>query len=100
MSNSRSGTAGGMCAQSTSTSPTAATLLGAEQVREDALAVVGVVDEQQQVAQADQRVGVVPGPGQRVGPAVDVTDYVDPHRVNYSWAMRLEVRCASTAFPR
>ena len=43
------------------------------------LAVVGVVDEQQQVAQADQRVRAVTGPPERVGPAMDVTDHVDPH---------------------
>ena len=41
--------------------------------------MVGVVQEQQQVAEADQRVGAVTGAPQRVSPAVHVADHVDPH---------------------
>ena len=54
-------------------------LLGAEQAGKDPLAVVGVVDEQQQVAEADQRVGAVAGRAQRIGPAMNVAYHVDPH---------------------
>ena len=53
--------------------------LGAEQVGEDALAVVGVVEEQEQVAQADQRVGTVGRAGQRIRAAVYVAHHVDSH---------------------
>ena len=42
--------------------------------------VVGVVEEEHQVAQADQGVGAVAGAGQGVGPTVDVADDVQPHR--------------------
>ena len=49
---------------------------------EDALAVVVVVDEKNQISEADERVGAVPGPGQRVGPAMHITDYMDPHAGN------------------
>ena len=52
---------------------------GAEQIGEDALAVVGIVEEQEQVAQADQRVGAVGRPGQRVRTAVYVAHHVDSH---------------------
>ena len=41
--------------------------------------MVGVVDEQQQVAQADQGVRAVRGPGQRVRAAVHVAHHVDAH---------------------
>src|SRR5260370_81969 len=51
----------------------------AEQVGEDALAVVGVVEEQEQVAQADQRVGAVARAGQRIRAAVYVAHHVDSH---------------------
>jgi hypothetical protein len=53
--------------------------LGAEQVGEDAFPVVGVVEEQQQVAQADQRVGSASRAGQRVRPPVHVAHYVNSH---------------------
>ena len=53
-------------------------LLGAEQVGEDALPVIGVVDEQQQITQADQRVRATRA-GQRVRAAMHITDHVDPH---------------------
>ena len=54
-------------------------VLGAEQLGEDPLGVVVVVDEQQQVAEADQDVGPVARLGQRVGAAVHIADDVDPH---------------------
>jgi hypothetical protein len=53
--------------------------LGAEQGGEDALRVVVVVDEKDQVTQADQRVRAVARPGQRVDPAMDIADDMDPH---------------------
>ena len=40
-----------------------------------------VVEEEDQVAEADQRVGAVARPGQRVGPAVHVADHMNPHAV-------------------
>jgi hypothetical protein len=43
--------------------------------------VVGVVEEQHKVAQADHRVGAVAELGERVGAGVDVGDHVDPHTV-------------------
>ena len=58
--------------------------LGPEQVGEDALAVVGVVEEQEQVAQADQRVGAVGRAGQRIRAAVDVAHHVDSHDTTVS----------------
>ena len=51
----------------------------AEQVGEDAPRVVGVVEEQQQVTEADQRVRAVAGPAERIGPAVHVTHHMHPH---------------------
>ena len=42
-------------------------------------AVVGVVNEQQQVTQADQCVSAVPGGGKRIGPAMHIADHVHPH---------------------
>ncbi|GAA1330208.1 hypothetical protein GCM10009647_069330 [Streptomyces sanglieri] len=39
--------------------------------------MVGVVEEEHQVTEADQRVGAVPGAGQRLGVAVHVADHVD-----------------------
>src|ERR1700722_20176503 len=53
--------------------------LGPEQVGEDALPMVGVVEEQQQVAQADQRVGTVGRAGQRIRAAVYIAHHVDSH---------------------
>src|SRR5262249_49762420 len=53
--------------------------LGPEQVGEDALAMVVVVEEQQQVTQADQRVGTVGRAGQRICPGVHIAHYVDSH---------------------
>jgi len=53
--------------------------LRAEEFGENALPVIGVVDEQQQIAEADQRVCAVGCGGQRVGPAVHVADHVNPH---------------------
>ena len=54
-------------------------LLRSEQIREDAAPMVGVVHEQQQVAQADERVRVPRRRGQRVGPAVYIAHHVNPH---------------------
>jgi hypothetical protein len=56
-----------------------ARLLRAEQAGKDPLAVVGVVDEQQQIAEAYQCVSALPGRFERVGAAMDVADHVDPH---------------------
>ena len=42
-------------------------------------AVVGIVEEQEQVAQADQRVGAVARAGQRIRAAVYVAHHVNPH---------------------
>src|SRR4029077_5893118 len=50
-----------------------------EQVGEDTLAVVGVVEEQEQVTQADQGVRAVARAGQRVRAAVYVAHHVDSH---------------------
>ncbi|MFC6676279.1 hypothetical protein ACFQE7_09840 [Nonomuraea ferruginea] len=55
---------------------------GAEQIGEDALAVVVVVDEQDEITETDQRVGAVSRGRQCVGPAVYVTDHMDPHAGN------------------
>lgn len=41
--------------------------------------MVGVVHEEEQVAEADERVGPVARAGERVGLAVDVADDVDSH---------------------
>ena len=54
-------------------------LLRAEQVGEDAAPVVGVVQEQQQVPQADERVRPAGRGRQRVEPAMDVAHQVNPH---------------------
>ncbi|GAB2927246.1 hypothetical protein GCM10027028_27440 [Streptomyces sundarbansensis] len=40
--------------------------------------MVGVVEEEHQVTEADQRVGTVPRTGQGLGVAVHVADHVDP----------------------
>ena len=53
--------------------------LRSEQVGEDALPVVGIVEEQQQVAQADHRVGPAARAGQRVRPPVHVAHHVNSH---------------------
>jgi hypothetical protein len=53
--------------------------LGTEQIGKDALRVVRVVNEQQQVTQADQRVSAVPRCGQRIGPAMHIADHVHSH---------------------
>ena len=60
----------------------------AEQVGEDALAVVGVVEEQQQVAQADQGVRAVARAGQCVRAAVYVAHHVDSHVTTVSLPWR------------
>ena len=52
---------------------------GAEQVGEYPARMVRVVEEKQQVAEADQRVSAVAGAAERVGPAVHIADHVDPH---------------------
>jgi hypothetical protein len=52
-------------------------VLDAEQVGEDAAGVVGVVEEEDQVAETDQGVGAVAGSGQVTGVAVHVADHVD-----------------------
>ena len=51
----------------------------------DALAVVDVFEEQEQVAQADQRVGAVRRSGQRVRAAVHVADHVNSHVTTVGW---------------
>jgi hypothetical protein len=53
--------------------------LGSEQVGEDALTVVRVVYEKQQVTEADQGICAVAGRSQGVGPAMNVAYHVDPH---------------------
>src|SRR6266487_3843749 len=50
-----------------------------EQVGEYPPPVVGVVNEQQQIAQAEQRVRAVGRDGQCIGPAVHVADHMNPH---------------------
>ena len=50
-----------------------------EQVGEDSLTVIGVVDEEEQISQADKGVGALPGRAQGVRPAVNVTYHVHPH---------------------
>jgi hypothetical protein len=54
-------------------------LLGAEQVRKYALAMVGVVNEQQQVTEADQCISTLAGYAERVGPAMYIAYHVHPH---------------------
>ncbi|GAA3067082.1 hypothetical protein GCM10020000_59190 [Streptomyces olivoverticillatus] len=54
-------------------------VLDAEELGEDAARVVGVVEEEHQVAQAHQGVGAVARPGQSFGVAVYVADHVDSH---------------------
>lgn len=56
----------------------------AEQRGEDPAARVLVVQEQHQVAEADQHVGAVTGPGERLDTAVDVADHVNRTRVSVS----------------
>src|SRR5262249_11749626 len=57
---------------------------GAEQVGEDALAIIGVVEEKQQGAQANQP-GRAPGrAGQRIRAAVYVAHHVDSHATTVS----------------
>src|ERR1700730_5900019 len=51
----------------------------AEQVSKDASPVIGVVDEQQQVSEADQGVRAVGRAPERIGPAMNIADYVHPH---------------------
>ena len=58
-------------------------VLDAEQVGEDAAGVVGVVEEEHEVAEADQGVGAVAGPGQVPAVAVHVADHVDAHATPY-----------------
>ena len=53
--------------------------LRAEQVGKNAVPVVRVVHEQQQVAEADKGVRAVGRALQRVGPAMHITDHVHPH---------------------
>jgi hypothetical protein len=53
--------------------------VGAEQAAHDPAAVVVVVDEQDQVAQADKRVGARRGGRERVRPSVHVAHHMDPH---------------------
>jgi hypothetical protein len=55
----------------------AAGVLRAEQVGEDAARVVRVVEEEEEVPQADQGVGAVTGPGQVTGVAVHIADDMD-----------------------
>ncbi|GFN03318.1 hypothetical protein GCM10010298_09180 [Streptomyces microflavus] len=40
--------------------------------------MVGVVEEEHQVTEADEGVGAVPGAGQGLGVAVHIADHVDP----------------------
>lgn len=54
---------------------------GAEEVGEDAARVVRVVEEEDQVAEADQGVGPVPGRRQVPTVAMDVTDHMHAHGV-------------------
>ena len=56
----------------------AASLVRAEQVGEDALPVVRVVDEQQQITQADEGVRATRA-GQRIRAAMHIADHVNPH---------------------
>jgi hypothetical protein len=53
--------------------------VGNEKVGKDAARVVGVVQEQHQIAQADQGIRAVAGSGQVAGVAVHVTDHMDAH---------------------
>ena len=64
-------------------------VLLAEQVGEDALRVVVVVDEQHQVAEADERVRAVPGARQRVRAAMDVAHHMDPHGLDPATRTRI-----------
>jgi len=57
-------------------------VLLAEDVSEDAAAVVGVVDEEHEVPEAHERIGAVPGTGECLGGTVDVADHVKPHRAS------------------
>src|SRR5262249_11702705 len=54
-------------------------VLWAEQVSEDSLGMVGVVEEKQEIAEADQRVGTITGSPQRVASAVYVADHMKAH---------------------
>jgi hypothetical protein len=53
--------------------------VGAEQVREDSLPVIGVVHEQQQIPEAQQRVRARRRMAQRAGRPVYVAHHVNPH---------------------
>ena len=57
-------------------------VLGPVELGEYPLRVIGVVQEEQQVAQADQHVRAVSGGGQRVGGTVHVAHHVDSHVIN------------------
>src|SRR5260370_33848575 len=51
----------------------------AKQVGKDPFPVIGVVDEQQQVSEADQGVRAVGRTPERLGPAMNIADHMHPH---------------------
>jgi hypothetical protein len=59
--------------------PEAGAHLGPEHPAEDAAGGVDVVDEIDEVAEHDQRIGPVARPGQRLGVAVHVRHHVHTH---------------------